>query len=169
MKDVAIEYIFRATFASLILITLAILGPTLADDDISGTYKLIIERRTIVETGETIPVPNPSGYITYGHDGRLFVLIVRHPRPKPATIDTITNQQRIDLFQTMTAYVGTYKFDGKTVEHSIDIAWNEVWAGTKQLRTVTREGDRLTLTTPPFPFVPDGKISVNVLVWEKVK
>lgn len=49
-------------------------------------------------------------------------------------------------------YGGTYKFDGKSVEHSIDIAWNEVWSGTKQVRTVTREGDRLTLTTPPFPF-----------------
>jgi hypothetical protein len=51
----------------------------------------------------------------------------------------------------MTAYGGTYKFDGKTVEHDIDIAWNEAWVGTKQMRTVTRDGG-LTLTTPPFPF-----------------
>jgi hypothetical protein len=54
-----------------------------ADEDISGTYKLIIEQRKIVETGETVPVPNPLGYITYGKDGRMLVLIVRHPRPKP--------------------------------------------------------------------------------------
>ena len=27
-----------------------------ADDDISGTYKLIVEQRKIVETGETVPV-----------------------------------------------------------------------------------------------------------------
>ena len=67
--------------------TLAIIGalvPCLAqaNDDISGTYKLIIEQRKIVETGETVPVPNPLGYITYGKDGRMLVLIVRHPTAK---------------------------------------------------------------------------------------
>jgi molybdate transport system substrate-binding protein len=140
-----------------------------ADSDISGTYKLIVEQRKIVETGETVPVPNPLGYITYGKDGRMLVLIVRHPRPKPEAIDKITDQQRADLLRTMTAYGGTYKFNGTTVEHDIDIAWNEVWAGTKQVRTVTRDGGRLTLTTPPFPFHTDGKMSVNMLVWERLK
>jgi molybdate transport system substrate-binding protein len=140
-----------------------------ADSDISGTYKLIVEQRKIVETGETVPVLNPLGYITYGKDGRMLVLIVRPPRPKPEAIDKITDQQRADLLRTMTAYGGTYKFNGTTVEHDIDIAWNEVWAGTKQVRTVTRDGDRLTLTTPPFPFHTDGKMSVNMLVWERVK
>lgn len=98
----------------------------LADDDISGTYKLIIEQRKIVETGETVPVPKPLGYITYGKDGRMLVIVVRHPRPKPEALDKITDQERIDLFRTMSAYGGTYKFDGKAVERSIDIAWNEV-------------------------------------------
>jgi Lipocalin-like domain len=156
---------------TIVLATIATVVPFLAqaDDDISGTYKLIVEQRKIVETGETVPVPNPLGYVTYGKDGRMLVLIVRHPRPKPEAIDKITDQQRADLLRTMTAYGGTYKFDGTTVEHSIDIAWNEVWAGTKQVRTVTRDGDRLTLTTPPFPFHTDGKVSVNMLVWEKVK
>lgn len=126
----------------------------LADEDISGIYKLIVEQRKIVDTGEIVPVPSPLGYISYGKDGRMLVLIVRHPRPKPEALDKITDQQRIDLFRTMTAYGGTYTFDGKTVEHSIDIAWNEVWAGTKQVRFVTREGDRMTLTTPPFRFTP---------------
>jgi len=125
----------------------------LADEDISGIYKLIVEQRKIVDTGEIVPVPSPLGYISYGKDGRMLVLIVRHPRPKPEALDKITDQQRIDLFRTMTAY-GTYRFDGKTVGHSIDIAWNEVWAGTKQVRFVTREGDRMTLTTPPFRFTP---------------
>jgi putative ubiquitin-RnfH superfamily antitoxin RatB of RatAB toxin-antitoxin module len=84
-------------------------------------------------------------------------LIVRHPRPKPEDIEKITDKDRIDLFRTMTAYGGTYKFDGKTVEHDIDIAWNEAGVGTKHVRTVTRDGDRLTLTTPPFPFHTDSQ------------
>ena len=154
---------------------IAVLGASIpiqvsaADDDISGTYKLVIEQRKIVATGETVPIPNPLGFITYGKDGRVLVLIVRNPRPRPESLEKITDQQRIDLHRSMTAYGGTYKFDGKTVEHNIDISWNEVWTGSKQVRTVTREGDRITLITPPFPFHTDGRISVNMLVWEKVK
>ena len=140
-----------------------------ADNDLSGTYKLVIEQRRIVDTGELVPVPNPQGFITYGKDGRVLVLIVRAPRPRPEALDKITDQQRVDLHRTMTAYGGTYKYDGKTVEHHIDISWNEVWTGTKQVRSVTRDGDRITLTTPPFPFHTDGRVSVNMLVWEKVK
>ena len=140
-----------------------------ADNDLTGTYRLVVEQRRIVDTGELVPVPNPQGFITYGRDGRVLVLIVRAPRPRPEALDKITDQQRIDLHRTMTAYGGTYKFNGSTVEHSIDISWNEVWTGTRQVRSVTRDGDRVTLTTPPFPFHTDGRMSVNMLVWEKVK
>jgi len=145
------------------------LKPFAADNDLSGTYKLVAEQRKIVDTGELVPVPNPHGFITYGKDGRMLVLIVRAPRPRPEALDKITNQDRVDLHRTMTAYGGTYKFDGKSVEHYIDILWNEVWTGTKQVRSVTRAGNRITLTTPPFPFHTDGRISVNMLVWEKVE
>jgi hypothetical protein len=48
----------------------------------------------------------------------MMAVIVRHPRPTPEAIDKISDQQRIDLFRTMTAYGGTYKFDGKKAEHS---------------------------------------------------
>jgi hypothetical protein len=156
-----------------LMITTALLATVpfqaMADDDMSGTYKLVIDQRKIVATGEVVSTPNPHGYITYGKDGRLMVLIVRQPRPRPASSDKITDQERIDLYKTMSAYGGTYKFNGKTVEHHVDIAWNEVWSGTTQVREVTREGDRLTLTTPSYTSQVDGKISVNILVWERVK
>jgi hypothetical protein len=32
-----------------------------------------------------------------------------------------------------------------------------------------KEGDRLVYTTKPAPFPRDGKMSINTLVWEKVK
>src|SRR5215475_10388528 len=101
----------RHVFVAAILLTVTWCQAS-ADEDISGSYKLVVEQCKIVETGETVPVPNPLGYITYGKDGRMLVLIVRHPRPKPEAIDKITDQQRADLFRTMIAYGGTYKFDG---------------------------------------------------------
>ena len=69
----------------------------------------------------------------------------------------------------MSAYGGTYSFDGKTVEHHIDLAWNEVWAGTTVIRDVKVEGNRVTYTARPAIFSRDGKMSVASLVWEKVE
>ena len=140
-----------------------------ADNSLAGTYKLVVEARQILGTGEIVPVPNPQGYITYGNDGRMLVLIVRNPRPKPNTIEGTTDQERAELLRTMTAYGGTYEFDGTTIKHYIDISWNEVWTGTTEVRSVTRDGERLVYTTPPFHFHTDGKLSVNTLIWEKMK
>src|SRR5260370_31701468 len=91
-----------------------------AEAALSGTYRLVSEHRTIVDTGEVIPTTSSRGYISYGADGRMIVLIVRNPRPKPDRADHITDQERIDLFRTITAYAGTYKFDGSSIEHSIE-------------------------------------------------
>ena len=140
-----------------------------ADNELAGTYRLVVEQRTIVDTGEIVPVKNPQGYIMYGQDGRMTAIVVRNPRPKPQSIEKTTDQERADLFRTMTAYAGTYKFDGSKVEHHIDISWNEVWTGTTQVRSVKRDGERLVYKTPPFHFHTDGKMSINTLIWEKVK
>jgi hypothetical protein len=142
---------------------------TAYDTDITGMYRLVSEQRKIVDTGEIVPGSGSQGFISYDKSGRMLVVLIRSPRPNPENLDKMTDQDRIGLFRTTTAYSGTYKFDGKTVEHSIDISWNEYWTGTKQVRTVERDGDRITLTTPPFPFHTDGRTSVNMLVWERVK
>jgi hypothetical protein len=137
--------------------------------DIVGTYRLISEERIILATGEVIPTRGVTGYITYTREGRMVALIVREPRPKPDKVENLTDPQRADLFRTMTAYGGTYTFDGKTAQHHIDISWNEAWTGTTQIRTVTKEGERLVYTNPPQPFSGDGKMGIVRLVWEKIK
>jgi len=81
----------------------------------------------------------------------------------------MTTQDRVALFDSMTAYAGTFKFDGKTLEHNVDISWNEMWTGTTQIREVTRDGERLSISTRPQPSPRDGWISITTLVWEKVK
>jgi hypothetical protein len=75
----------------------------------------------------------------------------------------------LNLFRTMQAYGGTYTFHGNSIEHHIDISFNELWTGTTVIRDIRRDGDRLIYTTKPAPFPKDGKMSVNTLVWEKVK
>ena len=140
-----------------------------ADNELAGTYKLISRSRVLVDTGQVQTFGQVQGFITYGNDGRMLVLIVEGNRPKPESLAKMTDQQRAELFRTMNAYGGTYKFDGKTIEHHIDISHNAVWTGTTQIRDVKKEGDKLIYTTRPAPFVGDGKMSVITLVWEKVK
>ena len=136
-----------------------------------GTWRLVSLTQTVVATGETIDFfgKAPRGFITYGRDGRMMGIIVKDDRPKPANLATITDQQRADLFRSMVAYGGTYTFDGKIITHHVDISWNEIWTGTDQVRNVKFEGNRLILSTNPQASPPDGKVSVSVLTWERLK
>ena len=142
-----------------------------AEDEIYGTYRLISASRQILETGQVVDTfgKNPNGLIMYDSSGHFLVVITYDGRPKPDSIEKMTDQQRADLHRTMTAYGGTYTFDGEKVAHHIDLSWNEVWAGTTAIRDVKREGNRLIYVTRPAPFASDGKMSVVTLVWEKIK
>jgi hypothetical protein len=155
-----------------LVLAIAILSsPALGgEEEIYGTWKLASMQRKIVETGQTLDAfgPNPRGYLMYGQAGRMIVMIATSTRAKPESIEKMTDQQRADLFRSMVAYTGTYKFDGKSVEHHVDVSWNEVWAGTSLKLDAVRSGDRLTYTTAPIPFAGDGKISITTLIWERL-
>ena len=161
------------TRAMLIAVSTLMLSmdPIAGQEILDGTWKQVSSKRTNAATGATADTfgPNPHGYIMYGKDGRMMVLITRSDRPKPDSIAKITDDQRNRLFSSMIAYSGTYKFDGKTIEHHIDNSWNEVWSGTVQVRTVKKEGDRLIYTTPPSPSPVDGTMGFSTVIWEKVK
>jgi Lipocalin-like domain len=141
-----------------------------ADEELPGTYKLISSTRTILETGEVQDSygRQPKGYIMYGKDGRILVLITHEGRPTPSRTD-MTDKDRADQYRTLNAYGGTYTFQGDRIEHHIDIAANESRVGSTEIREVKRDGNRLVYTTKPQPFSADGKMSVITLVWEKMK
>ena len=158
-------------FALLVAVA-AIVTPNLAfaaEDEIYGTYRLISTSQKVLETGEIVTLATEQGFISYGRDGRMMALLTRGVRPKAESFDKITGQDRITLFDSMTAYAGTFKFDGKTMEHHVDISWNEMWTGTIQIREIARDGERLIISTRPQPSPRDGRMSITTLVWEKVK
>jgi Lipocalin-like domain len=104
----------------------------------------------------------------YGNDGRMLTVITNGGRPKSESIAKMTDAQRVELFNTLVAYGGTYKFDGKKVDHYVDICWDEVRCGTIVLRDVERDGDKLIYTTKPAPFSQNGRMSIVTLVWHKL-
>ena len=145
--------------------------PPIPLESLYGTWKLISEERTVIEGDKTFKVATGeigAGYITYGRDSRMMVMIVRALRPRPDNIAAISDQQRIDLFGTMVAYGGTFDFDGHSMVHHIDVSWNQVWTGTTQIRDVVRDGDRLVYRSRPAPNAYDGRLSTVMLVWEKL-
>lgn len=160
----------RAALVALVTM-IALARPAASQEILDGTWKLISSTRTNTATGATVNTfgSKPQGFITYGRDRRVLVLITQGDRPKAESIEKITDQQRNRLFSSMIAYAGTYNFDGKTIEHQIDISWNEVWNGTKQIRDVKMEGDRLIYTTRPGPSPVDGSMGFGTVIWEKVK
>jgi hypothetical protein len=159
------------SFMLAVAVAALVFSPCAAEEDLTGTFKLVSSKRKIVETGEILDTwgKNPKGFITYGKDRRMLVLIVTDDRPRPESVEKLTDQQRAQLFRTMTAYGGTYEFDGKTVQHHIDISWNEVWTGTTVVRELKKEGSKLVYSSTAAPFSSDGRISEVTLVWEKVQ
>lgn len=138
--------------------------------DIHGTWRLTAATRKLVETNAVVDAyggPRPNGWLTYGPDGRMMVICAYEGRERPVANDKMTDEDRVRLHKTFFAYAGTYKVDGSQVTHAIDTSWNEAWSGTSQLRTVDYRDGTLTLTTPPFKFNVDGKMSIITLVWEK--
>jgi hypothetical protein len=161
----------KTAILSGIVLLLATINAVAENDDIYGTWRLVSFTRQIVATGETTDIfgKAPRGFINYGRDGRMLVLIVKEERPKPHDLAKMTDQERAELFKTMNSYGGTYTFDGKTVTHHVDISWNENWTGTKQVRNVKFDGGKLVLSTNPQPSSMDGKVSSSALTWEKLK
>ncbi len=139
---------------------------------ILGTWKLVSYVREELPSGAKSDVmgAHPSGYINYGRDGRMMVIIVGSNRNKPAGA-VATPDEAEALIRSMLAYAGTYSIDSqaKTVTHHIDISWDQSRTGTDQVRSYKLEGDRVTLTTEPSTDPATGNKTVRTLIWEKLK
>ncbi len=135
-----------------------------------GTWKLVSVIREEVPSGVKTDLlgVNPEGFITYGADGRMMVIIVRGGRSKPGG-NTATAAEADALFRSVISYAGTYTISGNELTHHVDISWNQAWTGTKQVRIATFDGNRVSLSAPVSPDPVDGKMSVRSLIWEKLK
>jgi hypothetical protein len=113
---------------------------------------------------------HPSGYINYGSDGHMIVVIVGSDRKKP-TGSVATPDEAEALIRSMLAYAGTYTIntEKKIVIHHIEISWDQSRAGTDAVRSYKLEGGRLTLTTEPSNDPVTGRKTVRTVVWERAK
>jgi len=165
-------------FALLVVLALLSPSPALAQTgaaapaatQIIGTWKLVSYVGEDVASGNKTDVmgPHPSGYIEYGRDGRMIVIIVGTDRKKPAA-SVATPAEALSLLTSLLAYAGTYTLDtaAHTVTHHIEVSWDQTRTGESHVRTYRFEGDRLTLTTQPSRDPATGRSSVRTVVWER--
>jgi hypothetical protein len=141
-------------------------------EQLLGTWKLLTYVREEVPSGARSDVmgPHPSGYINYGRDGRMMVIITGSDRKKPAG-SVATPEEAQALLRSLLAYAGTYTLDpaAKTVTHHVDVSWDQSRNGESHVRTYRLEGDHLTLTTEPSTDPASGKRTVRTLLWERYK
>jgi hypothetical protein len=139
---------------------------------LQGTWRLLSYVGEELPSGARADVmgPHATGYINYGPDGRMIVIIVGTGRSKPAG-PTATPAEAEALLRSMLAYAGTYTVDthAKTVTHQIDVSWDESRTGGSFVRNYHLENDRLTLITPPSTDPASGRKTVRTVTWEKVK
>ncbi len=85
-------------------------------EDLYGTWRLVSDVRQDVATGVKTDNlgKNPHGFLTYGRDGRMSVIVVGDARPKPADLAKLSDADRAALFKTMISYSGTFSLDGQT-------------------------------------------------------
>jgi hypothetical protein len=109
----------------------------------------------------------PNGYVNFCADGRLILLSTDSARKAPAG-EVPTAAEAEALYRSMIGYAGSYKVEDNKVTYDLDVAWNQSWAGSKQVRFWEVNGDRLTITTPEIINPLTGKRSVFRLTFQKV-
>ena len=133
-----------------------------------GVWRLESSYHEFKATGEKKNVygERPNGYLIFTPEKRMLGIITADQRTKP-----ITDQDRIAAFGSMVSYSGIYRVEGDRWITRVDVAWNEAWAGTEQVRFFKLEGDKLMVIgmwqpNPNLPGNPDTRV---VSVWSRVK
>jgi hypothetical protein len=138
------------------------------ENPITGTWKLKSYVREAAGKSYNLMGEHPNGYLHYLPDGRMSAILVWDNRIKPGDV-TPTDDERVKLHRSMTAYAGTYALEADKIIHHVDVSWNEAWTGTDQIRFYKLEGDTLTITSALAKHPSDGSEGRSVLVWEKAK
>lgn len=129
--------------------------------DLLGTWSLVSQIRTHADGRVQHPMgEKPVGSLTYSPDGRMSVAIMAEGRAKTGAdgFRGLTVAQKAEAAAGYLSYAGTFRVEGDTVIHDVEISLFPDWVGTAQRRRASLEGDTLTLSAGEF-----------TMTWKKVQ
>lgn len=132
----------------------------MAETPLVGTWKLL-SGETRTQDGQ-VDYPygaEPVGYITYNDQGYVFVGIMKADRSRFALED----RWLASAAETKAAFLSHIGYCGR---HNIEVCSSPNWTGGTQERFFDLDGDRLSLSTAPFP--QRGEMRSSYLIWERV-
>lgn len=137
---------------------------------ILGTWKLA-SVSTSTASGERNDAPfgpNPTGFLTYTHDGRMTAIISYGGRARLSSSDShlARVEEQAEAYRTFVAYAGRFTLDGDKVIHHVEISSIQDWVGTDLIRSIKFEGARIVLVSPPMSV--DGKMQIFELIWQRL-
>jgi hypothetical protein len=142
--------------------------------DLVGTWRLVrwtadIDGRPVTPFGgET------TGLITYTDDGRMWGTLMRVDRPhvEGDTLAAAPQAQRARAATGYLNYAGTYRVEGSTVIHSVEVSLFPNWIGSDQVREIKwvpndKGGQDLVLSAQRTS--SRGGAVTNRLVWRRLQ
>jgi len=134
---------------------------------LAGVWRLKTFVSEDVQSGErkTVLGHRPNGRLVLTSSGQVLAILTARKRAATALL---TDADRITAYDSIIAYSGTYHVEGTIFTTTVDIAWNEGWVGTNQVRHYRIEGSTLYIETPPTPSADHGGRTVRFLLsWKR--
>jgi hypothetical protein len=127
-----------------------------------GTWRLITCFMEDFETKDRTAFwgEHPNGRLVLTSAGHWLAIQTSENRPAPQT-----NDEQAAAFRSLLAYSGKYRIEGNKIIIKVDIAWDESWNGTEQIRYYRIDGEQLRIEAPPLPWA--GKVMRGILVWTR--
>ena len=141
-----------------------------ANDQLVGTWKLVSASST-TSTGQRNETPygsEPAGFLTYTADGRMSSVISYGGRKHLSFGRTgaALMEEQAEAFKTFLAYAGRYTLGDDQVTHHVEVSSIQNFVKKDMVRTITRDGDQITLVTPPMAV--NGEIQTVALTWQRL-
>jgi hypothetical protein len=149
---------------SPLILVLLIATPTLGQQSLVGTYKLVSYALEIDGTPKKDPGGTLNGYFILTPT-RAIQFYTLGNRKFGTSVE-----EKAALFDTVVAWSGVYRVEGNKIIYTYDASWVEHLNGTTATVKWELSGNRLTLLTDPRPWPANpSKTMVVRRVWEKVE
>ena len=135
-------------------LVLLLVPPSLGQQSLVGTYKLVTLQREIDGKADPLPGNPPRGYLIITPKTYVMLQTEGTREYGPSASD------KAALWESMVAHGGSYRVEGNKFVMTPDTSSNESTIGTQQIRSWEIKGDRLILTSDPRPWHRDPSKTV---------